>query len=290
MAKGKRKKRRYTIRGTRVQEPSKPEKKTKRITLPTLLAVASLLASTISPPPLVDFVLTAITGVLLWFAAGQLVPFFARKYIRYLGCVLILAAILVLAWLSPREVGDAPKDRSEKSLAPPAITTTLQDSPGSSVVTSQGQAGGITAQTVIQNPIINNYFTNQTPDQKEEWRQYLNKKYPLGWAMHATDGKDIHTPPGLSHEDYFSATWNSSGVVELTPDTITLQFPDIDARGINVSIKGYRLTVKRQVGTYPWRIGSSENISVVADILKDEGDFVVFAVGFRKLTEAESRE
>ncbi|GEM_PF-1930886 len=293
MAKRKQRKGKHTVVRTVVEESSKPEKKAKRIARPAVLVVASWLTKVgldMTPlPPFVGFILLLAGVAIAWFCLVQSFPFLARKYIHYPGYVLILVGILVLAWLSPREVGDAPKDRSERSLAPPAIATTLRDSPGSSVVTSQGQSGGVTTQTYIDNRVTQ-YFVNQPPSQKEEWRQYLSREYPLGWAMHATDGKEIYTPRDLSYEDYFVATWNGNKVVKLTDDTITLQFPDIYARGTNVSIKGYRLTVKRQVGTYPWRITSSENISVVADILKDEGDFVVFAVGFRSPTEAGLRE
>jgi hypothetical protein len=155
-------------------------------------------------------------------------------------------------------------------------------------VVSHGQSGGVTAQTVIQNPTINYYFANQPPDEKERWRQHLMAKYPLGWAILAADGKTIYTPHGLSYERELVVRWGDERISELMPDRVRLQLPDIATkRGRIVLLVGCGTDVKRKVGAESKSVFS--HTTMVLEVLKDEGDFVVVALGFREADESDLR-
>lgn len=109
-------------------------------------------------------ILVGVGLTIPWFFITWMgwVPFLSRRYIQYPGYLVIVVICLILALCVPDNK---------------AVGT--QGGSGGNVV-SYGQSGGTTAQTVIQNPTINYYFANQSPDEKEKWRQYLTAKYPLG--------------------------------------------------------------------------------------------------------------
>jgi len=153
-------------------------------------------------------------------------------------------------------------------------------------VTSQGQTGGITAQTVIENQTINNYFANQPLDEKEKWRRDLTNQYPLGWWLLAADGEETYTSHDLKCEAELTVDWQTARVARLSQESVFLNLPSIvtkDRHIIIMSGPNIQFGVSRRVGHigdgFKLKMGQA---TLGVDVLKDGGSFVVLAIGLRK--------
>lgn len=132
---------------------------------------------------------------------------------------------------------------------------------------------------------VDDHLAKQPLGKKDKWREHLTEAYPLGWRMYATDGKETYAPPGLSYEKYFVVVWDSNGVSKLTPEWISLRPPDIFPRSGGLITRN-TVTVRRQLGK-ELKLLRLGKMGITAEILEDEGDFIVFAIGFREATKAE---
>lgn len=140
---------------------------------------------------------------------------------------------------------------------------------GSSVdnrVTSHGQKGGITAQSVTTTAItINNYFDRQSPDEKQALKQTLLAKYPFGYALFAVGEKTIHVPESLSFERDYVIDWTGSKLSKLEPDWVEFYPPDITHKPTGSTLRGdfyFRLKRKgRILRAYPWVLAPNKNVS-----------------------------
>ena len=74
-----------------------------------------------------------------------------------------------------------------------AIIGLFKCTDGNTVI-SHGQRDGITAQNIT----FNNYYENQTPNEKLALEQTLKVKYPLGYIIFTGDEKTIHIPESPS--------------------------------------------------------------------------------------------
>ena len=254
------------------------DKEKKRGAGATVLAVAAGLAKVgldrIQVPPFVGFISLGLAGVLFWFALIQF-GLFARKWVRCLGYVAITLVFLIWALLAPGTKPTAPDDSNQVAAAPSSVTTNIEDSPNVSI-TSTGQHGGITAQSVT----INNYFANQPPDEKERWRKYLTQRYPLGWCLLASDGKETYTPKDMSYERELNVTWSTAEVFALEPNCVRVRYPNIIHRpSLNVFC-GFATGVERKVGSEAR--ATLGQVKARVELLEDEGSFVVVAIGFRE--------
>lgn len=158
-----------------------------------------------------------------------------------------------------------------------------------SSVTSNDQIGGITAHNVTAGKItINNYFAHRPPDEMEALQQALTARYPLGYAVLATDGKNVHIPEGLSFEKHLVVKWENATVEELKPDRVGVQLPDFLVKKTLNTFAGCGIGVDRKVGsTSALDLGE---IGMTAEMLKDEGDFVVLAIGFQASDSGQSQD
>lgn len=210
--------------------------------------------------------LTICWSIITWM---KWIPALSRPVFRWGGqCLIVLVCVIPLC-LSFGNV-KSPIDKTDTPIAKVGPT---------SGVASYGQTGGTTAQTVIQNQTINNYFANQMRDEKEKWRSYLTTKYPLGWSIFAADGKEIYVPNGLSYEKDFVVAWGSARVHELSAEKVRLVLPDITWG------KPLKRFSQNTVGLHR-KVGSTDKFilaqtTMVIELLKDEGAFVILAIGFR---------
>ncbi len=209
-----------------------------------------------------------------WFTS--LIP----KYVRYPAFAIPIAVFVPLALFLPREKPDTSGDVNKAAATSSQVTTTIQDSPGADVVTSQGQSGGITAQTVIVDQTIINFFDDQPPDEREKWRQYLTEKYPLGWLILAADGTTLYTPSGLSYERDLELTWGETRVSKLTADYVYLDLPAIFVKPRGPRMSETNVDIRRKVGSSERTLWAGET-AVDVEVLKDDGNFVVLAIGVR---------
>jgi hypothetical protein len=220
--------------------------------------------------------LTICWSIVIWM---KWLPVLSRPMFRWGGsCLIVLACVIPLCLsfcnLKPKAV----------QLGVPA--TKIGPIGG---VVSYGQTGGTTAQTVIQNQTINNYFANQSVDEKETLRKSLFAKYPLGYAVFAADGqKQIYVPNGLSYERYFSVVrWSDARVLELTSDVIKVLSPYLQNDGSlglgPLTLDGNESSIRRKVGAV-CPLYLLPPIEVLMELLEDRGDFVVLALGFRQTT------
>lgn len=162
----------------------------------------------------------------------------------------------------------------------PGVTTPQnnpQQNPQTSV-TSHNQSGGITAQNVT----IYNYF-DKNFSQAAAFQQYLKGKYPLGYAVFAGDGKTVNVPSGLTFERDFELKWANAKVFKLESDMIYLDLPDIVYKPTGNVLTNVGFGFPRKVGyvaALPL-VNWKQTIPII-EVLADEGDFVVLALGFRE--------
>ena len=144
------------------------------------------------------------------------------------------------------------------------------------MVTSQNQQGGITAQNVTIHNYFDKHFT-QTPG----FIKYLKEKYPLGYAVFASDGKRIEVPNGLTFERDFEIKWSNAKVGKLEPNQINVELPDIVYKPTGNVLVNIGFGFPRKVGyitALPF-VKWKESIPLI-EVLADEGDFVVLVLGF----------
>jgi hypothetical protein len=157
---------------------------------------------------------------------------------------------------------------------------------GSSIdnsVTSHGQSGGITAQTVTAQAItVNNFFDRQSPDERHALEQTLKAKYPLGYTLFAVDGKTIHVPESLSFEKDFVIIWTDSKLSKLDPDWIEFYPPQIIYKPTANAVLGkFNFRLRRKIGftiRYPWL---PKQANAFIEVLDDKDSFVVLVLGFK---------
>jgi hypothetical protein len=131
-----------------------------------------------------------------------------------------------------------------------------------------------------QNVTMYNYFDK--PFYKTEvFQQYLKGKYPLGYAVFASDGKTVNVPDGLTFERDFEIKWGNAKVFQLKSDMIYIDLPDIVYKPTGNVLTNIGFGFPRKVGyVTPLPLVNWKQSIPIIEVLADEGNFVVFVLGF----------
>jgi hypothetical protein len=111
----------------------------------------------------------------------------------------------------------------------------------------------------------------------------LLQKYPLGYVLFAIQSGEENitfTKDRLSKE--FSIDWNTAKVSEITKDKIVLRFPDMKIIDSNGTFVGSYLGFPRKIGIPYSIIVMGENIHIIGELLVDENENFICAIGFRR--------
>ncbi len=168
-------------------------------------------------------------------------------------------------------------------LAPIIVGITLfyiikQNKNTSHNITSYNQQGGITAQNIT----IEKYFESPFREEKIQ-EEKLKQKYPFGFAIFATDEKNINIPNDLNFEQEFKFNWGTAKVNKLTPETIEITFPEIIYKPIKSTINKFTWIIPRNVGyqkSFPFGF-EGQKFKPIIEVLDNQPDFVVIVVGFK---------
>jgi hypothetical protein len=159
------------------------------------------------------------------------------------------------------------------------IISFLTPKPPEIKIESKNQVGGIVAQNVV----VNNYFERPATQEKIR-KEKLTQEYPLGYAIFTADGKNIEIPNGLSFENEFEMRWGNAKVYDLTPNSISINLPDMMYRPSHSSLINVGMIIPRKIGQkerVPVKFFDQEIVPIV-EVLDDQGTFVVFVLGFRR--------
>jgi hypothetical protein len=102
----------------------------------------------------------------------------------------------------------------------------------------------------------------------------------------AADGEETYTSHDLKYEGEITVDWRAARVARLSQESVFLNLPSIvtrDRRIIIMSGSNIQFGVSRRVGHigdgFRFEMGQA---TLGVDVLKDEGSFVVLAIGLRK--------
>lgn len=230
--------------------------------------------------PGLSWAIWGMAGIWLWWSIcksgliSRVLPQYTKsKLVYWVGVALLGLSFGAKSWHSPwhKPVETAPTDME--------VVKAVRDA-------DQHQTEELSRLRTELSKKMDDYFGNQPPNEKEKWRQYLTRNYPLGWNLLAADGRTIYTPNGLSYQRDLVVVWGSERVSELTPDKVRVRLPDIAAKNVGVVFTGgMEWGVKRTAGsTMKSMFGRT---LMVLEVLEDKGDFVVVALAFREATKSD---
>ena len=206
-------------------------------------------------------------------------PFLSRKSIQYLGYGVIVVASLALLCLSP--------DKSDATQAVQPITTTVQDSPGSTVV-NVGDGGTATVNQsdpqkvdAIHEELARLRAWVERSAASEMWR--LKKEYDLGFVLIAfsgeTDAKEVQP-----YSDAIDGDWNNFKVHKDEQGLLWIDIPYLYIRPHGtMTFNGCSAIIPAVPGMKRPCMRNAD-IGVWVECLKSDLVGICAAIGFKKET------
>lgn len=113
--------------------------------------------------------------------------------------------------------------------------------------------------------------------QSEINRDKLKTKYPLGYAIFYTDGKEIFAPNDARLQNIIKLSWNNAKIIGYSDNKITMRLPDFIDSNMNVFI-GNTMTIPREIGK-SFTFLKSRDTQILIEILVDKGSYIVSVIG-----------
>jgi len=233
MARPKLNKRKYTVERTDMTAGSVMNKKTKDKVAGPAGKVAGLLfaggLAMVLSSPILGCILMGIGATMGWFLLIWMgwFPFLARKYIKYPGCVVIAAALVILALYLRGGKADVPADTNQVVVTPPSVVATAPNSPGSQVLA----VGQINGDLNISRPDPNDMAeVNRKLDallaltDKETYR--LEKEHDLGFVLVAFSG-EVDETRVRPHGDKVMGDWSQCRARKDDRGYLLIHLPDV---------------------------------------------------------------
>lgn len=106
----------------------------------------------------------------------------------------------------------------------------------------------------------------------------LKQKYPLGYCLFAIDDKRII--PSSKLEANYELNWNKARIIEITPQEIDIQLPDIVDKKWNNRITNCISGNARYVGSIN-RAFNLSGLEIITEIIADNEKGIIIALGFK---------
>ncbi|MEE9441854.1 MAG: hypothetical protein V3V99_04230 [candidate division Zixibacteria bacterium] len=143
-----------------------------------------------------------------------------------------------------------------------------------------------------------NYYTGPTKEKQDKALSLLRKmeridrisyssliaKYPEGYILFASDHVRLVIPKESHLSSEFEFHWDKAKILEISASGIKIRLPDINYRPYNIRASNVVVTLKRYASParYLYPIGISSYGKVYIEILSDDADGIIYAIGFIK--------